>query len=70
VFADKYDAKYDKAVACLTKDREALLALDHLQLETKSHRLRASATLLGGAGRADIALDREGTHASLEAASP
>ena len=22
VFADKYDAKYDKAVACLTKDRE------------------------------------------------
>jgi hypothetical protein len=26
VFADKYNAKYDKAVACLTKDREALLA--------------------------------------------
>src|SRR5438067_8272308 len=26
VFADKYSAKYDKAVACLTKDREALLA--------------------------------------------
>ena len=26
VFADKYGAKYDKAVACLTKDREALLA--------------------------------------------
>ena len=26
VFADKYDAKYDRAVACLTKDREALLA--------------------------------------------
>ena len=25
-FADKYDAKYDKAVACLAKDREALLA--------------------------------------------
>ena len=25
-FADKYGAKYDKAVACLTKDREALLA--------------------------------------------
>ena len=24
-FADKYGAKYDKAVACLTKDREALL---------------------------------------------
>ena len=26
VFAAKYGAKYDKAVACLTKDREALLA--------------------------------------------
>jgi putative transposase len=26
VFADKYAAKYEKAVACLTKDREALLA--------------------------------------------
>src|SRR5437868_4708460 len=26
VFVDKYSAKYDKAVACLTKDREALLA--------------------------------------------
>ena len=27
VFAEKYGAKYDKAVECLTKDREALLAL-------------------------------------------
>jgi hypothetical protein len=26
VFADKYSAKYEKAVACLTKDRNALLA--------------------------------------------
>ena len=26
VFADKYNAKHDKAVACLTKDREALNA--------------------------------------------
>ena len=26
VFADQYDAKYDKAVVCLTKDRDALLA--------------------------------------------
>jgi putative transposase len=26
VFADKYGAKYDKAVGCLTKDRQALLA--------------------------------------------
>ena len=26
MFAGKYDPKYEKAVACLTKDREALLA--------------------------------------------
>ena len=26
MFADKYGAKYEKAVACLTKDRNALLA--------------------------------------------
>ena len=33
VFADKYGAKYDKAVACLTKDKETLLAFfwDHLR---------------------------------------
>src|ERR1700675_4006523 len=30
VFADKYGAKYDKAVTCLTKDREALLAFVRL----------------------------------------
>ena len=27
VFAEKYGAKYDKAVECLTKDRDAMLAL-------------------------------------------
>ena len=27
VFAEKYGAKYDKAVECLTKDRDTLLAL-------------------------------------------
>ena len=44
VFADKYAAKYEKAVACLTKDREALLAFfdflaehwDHLLHQTRS----------------------------------
>jgi transposase-like protein len=44
VFADKYGAKYEKAVACLTKDREALLAFfdflaehwDHLLHQTRS----------------------------------
>ncbi|MCS3453790.1 transposase-like protein [Bradyrhizobium elkanii] len=27
VFAEKYGAKYDRAVECLTKDRNAMLAL-------------------------------------------
>ena len=44
VFADKYGAKYEKAVACLAKDREALLAFfdfpaehwDHLRRQTRS----------------------------------
>ena len=47
VFADKYGAKYDKAVACLTKDREALLAFfdfpaehwDHLRTEHRTDRV-------------------------------
>ena len=34
VFADKYGAKYEKAVACLTKDREALLAFFDFPAET------------------------------------
>ena len=41
-FAEKYGAKYEKAVACLTKDRDALLAFydfpadhwDHLRTVT------------------------------------
>jgi transposase-like protein len=37
VFADKYGAKYDKAVACLTKDREALLALYDFPAEHWDH---------------------------------
>ena len=41
VFADKYDAKYDKAVACLTKDREALLAFFDFPAEHWDH-LRTS----------------------------
>ena len=44
MFAEKYGAKYDKAVACLTKDREALLAFfdfpaehwDHLRTRIRS----------------------------------
>ena len=34
VFADKYNAKHDKAVACLTKDREALLAFFDFPADT------------------------------------
>ena len=41
VFADKYGAKYEKAVACLTKDREALLAFFHFPAEHWDH-LRTS----------------------------
>ena len=47
VFAEKYGAKYDKAVECLTKDREALLALYEFPAEhwgspahDQSHRKR------------------------------
>jgi transposase-like protein len=40
-FADKYGGKYDKAVACLTKDREALLAFFDFPAEHWDH-LRTS----------------------------
>ena len=42
VFADKFGAKYEKAVACLTKDREALLAFFDFPAEHWDH-LRTSA---------------------------
>ena len=41
VFADKYGAKYDKAVTCLTKDRETLLAYFDFPAEHWDH-LRTS----------------------------
>jgi putative transposase len=41
VFADKYGAKYEKAVTCLTKDREALLAFFDFPAEHWDH-LRTS----------------------------
>ena len=37
VFAEKYGAKYDKAAECLTKDREALLALYEFPAEHWDH---------------------------------
>ena len=37
VFADKYGAKYDKAVACLTKDRDTLLAFFDFPAEHWDH---------------------------------
>ncbi len=40
-FAEKYGAKYDKAVACLTKDRDALLAFYDFPAEHWDH-LRTS----------------------------
>jgi transposase-like protein len=52
VFADKYNAKHDKAVACLTKDRGALLAFfdfpaehwDHLRVKSDRERVRDGAS--------------------------
>src|SRR5213083_581457 len=41
VFADKYGAKYDKAVACLTKDQEAVIAFFDFPAEHWDH-LRTS----------------------------
>src|SRR5215204_2886839 len=41
VFADKYGSKYEKAVACLTKDRDALLAFFDFPAEHWDH-LRTS----------------------------
>src|SRR5947209_2092273 len=41
LFTDKYGAKHDKAVACLTKDREALLAFFDFPAEHWDH-LRTS----------------------------
>ena len=37
MFADKYGAKYEKAVACLTKDRDALLAFFDFPAEHWDH---------------------------------
>ena len=37
IFAEKYGAKYEKAVACLTKDREALLAFYDFPAEHWDH---------------------------------
>ena len=36
-FAEKYGAKYDKAVACLTRDREALMAYFDFPAEHWDH---------------------------------
>jgi hypothetical protein len=37
VFAEKYGAKYDKAVECLTKDRETMLAFYDFPAEHWDH---------------------------------
>jgi len=46
VFADKYCAKYDKAVACLTKDRDALLAFFDFSAEHLDQRELVCANML------------------------
>ena len=57
-FADKYGAKYDKAVTCLTKDRDALMAFyafpakhwDHLRTGNPIESVRARPRTRGGHG--------------------
>ena len=43
-FADKHEAKNEKAVTCLTKDREALLALYDFAAEHWQHVRTANPT--------------------------
>ena len=45
MFANKYGDKYNKAVACLTKDREALLALGAFVWALSSDRLPGAISL-------------------------
>jgi putative transposase len=54
VFADKYRAKYEKAVACQTKDREALLTFFDFPAEHWDH-LRTSNPIESGVGGARAA---------------
>ena len=37
LFAEKYSAKYERAVACLVKDRDALLTFYHFPAEHWDH---------------------------------
>ena len=57
VFAEKYGAKYDKAVECLIKDREALLALYEFPAEHWDH-LRTTKRVCDGPAQ-------DGTHERL-----
>ena len=68
VFADKYGAKYEKAVACLTKDREALLAFfdfpaehwDHLtDIKSDRERVRDGAASNGADEGSPVGEDRQ-----------
>ena len=54
VFVEKYGTKYDKASACLVKDREALLAFYDLPAEHSHDRsqCRSQAKSAGGIHRA------------------
>jgi putative transposase len=49
VFAEKYGAKYEKAVACLTKDKDALLVfatVRHRTVRTKGSLSATTAKLM------------------------
>jgi transposase-like protein len=52
-FAEKYDTKYGNAVACLTRDRDALLAFFDFPAEHWDHRKRPATPPCPGWGASD-----------------
>jgi hypothetical protein len=60
VFTEKYGVKYDKAVDCLTKDRETLLAFYDFPAEHWEAIAREIERDLTGDGKADLIISHEG----------
>ena len=70
VFAEKYRVKYEKAVTCLTKDREALLAFYDFPAEHSHDRSQAflQGDLAGGTGNKIVWMCKagDGTETTVE----
>jgi putative transposase len=58
IFAEKYGAKYEKAVTCLTKDRDALLAFYDFPANHWDH-LRTGNRLFGFQGEVGVMVGSE-----------